>query len=171
MFRIGKYFDMLQGALRSLSVKDTVLRILIVSARLTRVLYFLVDQVVWATRLGLYKSDPKAWSKFQAKIWSIALIFCVTRNLYDIYNLLKATDKKNEDPGIETVCWYDKFKTRPEVLVDTVKNCADFFIPLNIIGVININNGIVGILGLISSLAGASTVWEPTLKLKAWTII
>jgi peroxin-11A/peroxin-11B len=158
--------DMLQGAFRNLSVKDTALRLLVVSVRLTRVLYFLVDQVVWATRLGLYKADPKAWSKFQAKIWSIALILCVTRNMYDIYNLIKTTDKKNEDPGTQTVCWYEKFKTRPEVLVDTVKNCADFLIPLNIIGVIEINNGIVGVLGLISSLAGASTVWEPMLKLK-----
>jgi hypothetical protein len=166
VFRIGKYLDMLQGAFRNLSVKDTALRLLVVSARLTRVLYFLVDQIVWATRLGVYKSNPKAWSKFQAKIWSVALILCVTRNLYDIYNLVRAPDKKNEDPGSEAVCWYEKFKTRPEVLVDTVKNCADFLIPLNIIGVIEINNGIVGVLGLISSLAGASTVWEPTLKLK-----
>ena len=157
--------DMLQGAFRNLSVKDTVLRVLVVSARLTRVLYFLIDQIVWATRLGLYKADPKAWSRFQAKIWSAALIFCVTRNLYDIYNLVKATDKKNEDPGVQTSL-YEKFKTRPEVFVDTVKNCADFLIPLNIMGMIEINNGIVGILGLISSLAGASTVWEPTLKLK-----
>ena len=165
VFRIGKYMDMLQGAFRNLSVKDKVLRLLVVSARLTRVLYFLVDQIVWATRLGLYKADSKAWSRFQAKIWIAALIFCVTRNLYDIYNLVKATDKKNEDPGVQT-CLYERFKTRPEVFVDTVKNCADFLIPLNIMGVIKINNGIVGVLGLISSLAGASTVWEPTLKLK-----
>lgn len=157
---------MLQGAFRNLSVKDRVLRALVISARLTRVLYFLVDQIVWATRLGLYKANPKAWSKFQAKIWTVALIFCVTRNMYDIYNLLTAADKKDEDPGAQTVSWYQKFKTRPEILVDTVKNCADFLIPLNIIGVIEINNGIVGVLGLISSLAGASTVWEPTLKQK-----
>ena len=166
MFRIGKYLDMLQGAFRNLTVKDTTLRLLVISARLSRVLYFLVDQVVWATRLGLYKSDPKSWSKFQAKIWSIALIFCVTRNIYDIYNLLKSSEKKNEDLGDQTVCWYEKFKTRPEVLVDTVKNCADFLIPLNIMGAIEINNGVVGILGLVSSLAGAFTVWEPAMKLK-----
>lgn len=166
MFRIGKYFDMLQGALRNLDVKDKPLRLLVVSVRLTRVLYFLVDQIVWAARIGLYKSDPKAWSKSQAKIWSVALILCVARNIYDIYCLLKTTNKKNDDQENQQLCWYEKFKMRPEVLVDTVKNCADFLIPLNIIGVIQINNGIIGILGLISSLAGASTAWQPTLKLK-----
>lgn len=157
---------MLQGAVRSMNVKDTRLRFLAVSIRLTRVLYFLVDQIVWATRLGLYKANSKAWSKFQSKIWCIALIFCVTRNIYDIYTLLKSTEKKNDD--MEVLPWHERFKSRPEVFVDTVKNCADFLIPLNIIGVISINNGVVGILGLISSLAGASTAWNPNLKLKPW---
>ena len=135
---------------------------MVLSAKLSRVLYFLVDQIVWATRLGLYKSDPKAWSKFQAKIWSVALVFCVARNLYDLYKLLLVADtKKFEDAGDPRKLWYQKLKSRPEVLLDTVKNCADFLIPLNIFGAIEINNGYIGVLGVISSLAGASVIWQP----------
>lgn len=157
---------MLQGAARSLALKDTALKLMIISARLSRVMYFLVDQIVWAARIGIYKSDAKAWSKFQAKIWSLALVFCVARNIYDIYNLLVVADKKTEDPGLQNECLYQKLKSRPEVLVDTVKNCADFLIPLNVMGAIEMNNGYIGVLGIISSLAGALTLWQPAMKLK-----
>lgn len=166
VFRMGKYLDMLQGAARSLAVRDTALRLMILSARLSRMFYFLVDQIVWAARIGIYKSDAKAWSKFQAKIWSLALIFCVARNFYDIYNIFIMADKKSEDSGIQKACWYKRLQSRPEVLLDTVKNCADFLIPLNVMGAVEVNNGFIGILGVISSLAGLSTVWQPALKLK-----
>jgi len=59
-----------------------------------------------------------------------------------------------------------KVMQRPDVVLDTVKNSADFLLPLNVMGVVQVSAGVTGLLGLISSIAGAVPVWYPELKLK-----
>lgn len=54
----------------------------------------------------------------------------------------------------------------PAVVVDLVKNSADFLIPVSRLDILYIPSGIVGLLGVISSLAGISADFNEQLKLK-----
>lgn len=170
VFRLGKSLDMILGAVRAQDIHhDNVLRVLITCRRLTYTIYYIIDHITWAARLGLYKSTPKEWSKFQAKFWVIALVFGLLRNLYDILNLI-FVPKKKQDGGEESFApgstVASRLMSRPQVLLDTVKNSADFLLPFNVMGVIELNAGVAGLLGLISSIAGATPVWIPNMKLK-----
>lgn len=170
VFRLGKSLDMILGAVRAKDIHhDNVLRVLIMCRRITYTIYYVIDHVTWAARLGLYKATPKEWSKFQAKFWVVALVFGLLRNLYDILNLIFVPKKKHDD-GEESVAQGSTVATRlmsrPQVLLDTVKNSADFLLPFNVMGVIELNAGLAGLLGLISSIAGAIPVWSPNMKLK-----
>ncbi len=161
---------MMLGAIRARDIHhDNVLRVLIMCRRITYVIYYIIDHITWAARLGLYKATPKEWSKFQAKFWLIALVFGLLRNLYDILNLI-FVPKKKHDGGEESFAQGSSVATRlmsrPQVLLDTVKNSADFLLPFNVMGVIELNVGLAGLLGLISSIAGAIPVWSPNMKLK-----
>ena len=151
-----------------MQVKDNILRTLIVLRRATYVVYYFIDQFTWAARVGLYKSNPKEWSKFQAKFWLTALILGVLRNLYDWITLLTGRKEKvdDEDEGRPRQSVGHRIAQRPEVVVDTVKNAADFLLPLNVMGYVKLNTGLAGLLGLISSLCGVMAVWNPSLKLK-----
>lgn len=170
LFRLGKSLDMALGAVRAQDIHhDNILRVLITCRRLTYIIYYLIDHITWAARLGLYKSTPKEWSKFQAKFWVVALVFGLLRNLYDILNLI-FVPKKKQDGGEESFApgstVASRLMSRPQVLLDTVKNSADFLLPFNVMGVIELNVGLAGLLGLISSIAGATPVWYPNMKLK-----
>lgn len=148
---------------------DNVIRILIMCRRLTYVIYYIVDHITWAARVGLYKSDPKAWSKFQSKFWILALVFGILRNIYDLLNLINTPKEKVDGEKVRdrsVVSVVQKVMQRPDVVLDTVKNSADFLLPLNVMGVIQVSAGVTGLLGLISSIAGAIPVWYPELKLK-----
>jgi len=170
LFRLGKSLDMIVGAVRAQDIHhDNILRVLITCRRLTYTIYYVIDHITWAARLGLYKSTPKEWSKFQAKFWVIALVFGLLRNLYDILNLIFVPKTKQDEgeesfPKGSTVA--TRLMSRPQVLLDTVKNSADFLLPFNVMGVIELNAGVAGLLGLISSIAGAAPVWSPNMKLK-----
>ena len=172
VFRLGKSLDMLMALTRAPNIEDMVVRVLVICRRLTYIIYYVIDHFTFAARLGLFKSDPKAWSKFQAKFWLVALVFGLLRNIYDLMNLLlgkkeKAEDGQENPPRGGAI---QRVMTRPQVVLDTVKNTADFLLPFNVMGIIELNAGVAGLLGLISSLAGATPVWKPELKLKpSWS--
>lgn len=161
---------MILGAIRARDIHhDNVLRLLILCRRITYAIYYVIDHITWAARLGLYKANPKEWSKFQAKFWLIALVFGLLRNLYDILNLVFVPVKKHdseEQSFAQGSSVISRVTSRPQVLLDTVKNSADFLLPFNVMGLIELNVGLAGLLGLISSIAGAIPVWSPNMKLK-----
>lgn len=51
------------------------------------------------------------------------------------------------------------------VVIDTVKNSCDFFIPLTALGHVKLSPSTIGWLGVISSLAGLIVLVEPLTKL------
>ena len=171
VFRLGKSLDMMLGAIRARDIHhDNILKVLIICRRLTYTFYYVIDHITWAARLGLYKATPKEWSKFQAKFWVVALVFGLLRNLYEILNLI-VVPKKKHDGGEEEGYTHGssvatRLMSRPQLLLDTVKNSADFLLPFNVMGIIELNAGIAGLLGLISSISGAIPVWHPNMKLK-----
>jgi len=54
---------------------------------------------------------------------------------------------------------------RRDIAVDTVKNICDIFIPLSNQGHLNINSGIIGFLGVVSSIAGICALIDPSAKI------
>ena len=160
---------MIMGAMRARDIHhDTILKVLIICRRITYTIYYIIDHVTWAARLGLYKANPKEWSKFQAKFWALALAFGLLRNLYDILNLVFVPVKKHdgEESYSQGSSVTARLMSRPQVLLDTLKNLADCLLPYNVMGVIELNVGLAGLLGLTSSIAGAIPVWSPNMKLK-----
>jgi hypothetical protein len=122
--------------------------------------------MTWAARVGLLKSEPKSWSKFQAKFWITALIFGLSRNIYDLMNLIFASKEKVDGEKVVQKTTAQRVMQRPEVVLDIIKNSADFLLPFNVLGIVQLNTGIAGLLGLISSICGSIPIWCPELKIK-----
>ena len=53
------------------------------------------------------------------------------------------------------------------LIMDTLKNLADFWLPMSALGHINLSPVLVGILGVISSITSALPLIDPT-KYKMW---
>ena len=51
------------------------------------------------------------------------------------------------------------------ITFDTLKNVCDFFIPLSNLGSFKISPGLIGILGIVSSLAGIVPMMDPSAKM------
>ncbi|XP_036211707.1 peroxisomal membrane protein 11A isoform X2 [Myotis myotis] len=64
---------------------------------------------------------------------------------------------------------FRSLRKHPPLLLDTVKNLCDLLNPLDQLGIYRSNPGIIGLGGLVSSVAGIITVAWPHLKLKTRT--
>lgn len=172
MFRIGKSLDHLKKASRTIHLTDPVLRLAITLAQINRGFYLLFDHIIWAGRVGLVKVDLEYWKRFSSKFWFVALILGLARDAYELllaYQLEKRrqreTSHSSEEPPSH-ITILTVLQHNPSVVLDAIKNGADFFIPPYHIGLINLPSGIIGLLGTISSLVALYTIWNEKAKLK-----
>ncbi|XP_011929747.1 PREDICTED: peroxisomal membrane protein 11A isoform X3 [Cercocebus atys] len=76
------------------------------------------------------------------------------------------TDEETEWLQSFLLLLFRSLKQHPPLLLDTVKNLCDILNPLDQLGIYKSNPGIIGLGGLVSSIAGMITVAYPQMKLK-----
>ena len=181
MLRFGKSLDFIQGALKSLHIKDIVLRLTITLSKINQAFYLLFDHFLWFNNVGAVKLNKEYWSKISSRFYLTTLILNLVRDFYDIRNLIveemnKSAARKKRSPYMNGDANFQTLPTRERSLVyimhqnrtlllDTVKNLFDLSIPMSTLGYVKFSPRTQGMFGLISSAIAAATVWEPTLKL------
>lgn len=92
----------------------------------------------------------------------------LVRDMYEISLILKSNKVRMHGLG-DVVTAIPKsvmlVQNHSSVMIDTIKNGCDFFIPLAALGYVKLSPGTVGFLGTISSIAGLLVLIEPKNKL------
>ncbi|XP_055133228.1 peroxisomal membrane protein 11A isoform X2 [Symphalangus syndactylus] len=157
-------------------------------SNLNRVIYFICDTILWVRSVGLTSGiNKEKWRTRAAHHYYYSLLLSLVRDLYEISLQMKRVtrdrakkDKSaSQDPlgysvADEETEWLQSFllllfrslKQHPPLLLDTVKNLCDILNPLDQLGIYKSNPGIIGLGGLVSSIAGMITVAYPQMKLK-----
>ena len=177
--------------MKSIHIPDVFRRVTITLAKLNTAFYLFFDHFIWAHNVGIVSIDKPYFSNLSCRFWLATLILNISRDLYEIASLLGAigqqsrvrAKKKELEPSEEeggsgngappadqsritvddlAVCF---FQQNLNVTLDTVKNAADLFLPLSALGYVNISPGVVGLCGLVSSIAALMPVWNSNLKL------
>ena len=180
MLRFGKSLDFLQGALKSIHLKDIVLRLTITLSKINQAFYLLFDHILWFNSVGAITIDRQYWGEVSARFYLATLILNCIRDLYGIYCIIKeeitvrkrfsSSSYKNGDTN------YESLNLRPSTLLeitqqniplvlDTVKNFFDLPIPLCTLKYMQLSATKQGVFGLISSVVAVTTVWNPKLKI------
>lgn len=186
-FRLGNVVHAIQATEQSIQVTDLVPRLCLTLANLNRVVYYICDTVLWVKSVGLTSGvNREKWQTWATRHYYYFLLLSLARDLYEILlqmervarDRAKREKPSRDPPGYSVVTedadWLQSFllllfrslKRHPPLLLDTVKNLCDILIPLNHLGIYKSNLGVVGLGGLVSSLAGLITIMYPQLKLK-----
>ena len=152
------------GAYRSLAVTDLVIKLALVLAKINQAVYLIVDHRVWLIKLGILKGDAKAYASLAAKFWLVTIIFNLIRNTRDLLVIINRHKTKSGKARKNTTAFNDFISNKPMV-VDTVKNVSDVFLPLAGLHYINISVGLQGLLGMLSSIMAMLQSWDPKYKL------
>ncbi|XP_069321823.1 peroxisomal membrane protein 11A isoform X2 [Eulemur rufifrons] len=157
-------------------------------SNLNRVIYFICDTILWVRSVGLASGiNKEKWRTWAARHYYYSLLLSLGRDLYEItlqmeqvaHNRAKREKSSFQDPleysvADEETAWLQSFllllfrslKQHPPLFLDTVKNFCDILNPLHQLGICKSNPGIIGLGGLVSSIAGIIIVAYPQMKLK-----
>lgn len=174
MLRFGRCLDTLYTTLTLFQHPDATVRSALILSRIGQALFLLADHVLWLGRADVCNVDTERWSRTSNKYWLYSITLNLVRDFYEISKIFKAK-KYSILPHSGCNNMKDIFEVLVRVLlvlqqnravvIDTVKNGCDFFIPLTALGHLNLSPGTVGWLGVISSLAGLLVLVEPSIKM------
>ncbi|KAF8167978.1 peroxisomal biogenesis factor 11 [Crassisporium funariophilum] len=174
LMRLGKPMEHLQAALRATLSPGPVNETLTTIAR--QIAYFgylTTDTVVWANSIKFLNMSPesaKKLTKTSSRFWFAGIVFSL------VHGVLKAARLAKESKALhESKVWGEKDladeaarETRLSAVQTARKNnrqqlvidLLDVWIPATGAELVNINEGALGIFGLISSLLGAKAQWQ-----------
>ncbi|EIE79680.1 hypothetical protein G6F46_004296 [Rhizopus delemar] len=174
-FRLLKPVEFAQVGVKSLSMKDQVLRYTAVAKQAGMFFYYLSEAFVLSNAINFYKpSNIKKITEFSQKCWLTALVASLLSGLYKSKQLvarekmLEKTRKmivnseKDSEAQIlelkaqEKTLAKDKYNTRYQMIQDAV----DAIIPLAGLGYLKADEGIVGLAGMTTSILAMNTQWK-----------
>ena len=108
----------------------------------SKVFFFDDDFFGKSFRNNLIKvKDIKEWEKFSNQSWLYSIILNLVRDYFELQN-----------------------HQRSSVVLDTIKNCADFWIPMSALGHVQVSPFFVGLMGVTSSLLAILPLVDPNYK-------
>ncbi|KAK3602511.1 hypothetical protein CHS0354_029324 [Potamilus streckersoni] len=184
LLRFGKSLDFLQGALKTIHLEDYVLRMTLTLSKINQAFYLLIDHFIWAHNVGVVKLNKQKWTDLSARFYIATLILNLVRDIYDIFCVIcqevkiyqariKRSQYVNGDSNHSMVTQNQTkgkvvlrvFNENKPLFLDFIKNAADIPIPACTLGYLKLSQQTEGLLGVISSVIGVATVWNPLLKL------
>jgi len=182
VLRLGNSVELLHSALMYTKLRDTALRLCLVSSKLSLALYVVADHAVWAAKLGLVAADASKLARIAARFWLISIVAGLLRNIIEISRAFRTEISKRREVRQrlavasqtsdvqcsllqQSLDILSRVAANRPLLVDCVKNVADVFLPSASLGYITTSDGFHGLMGMISSYMAILTVWDPALKL------
>lgn len=172
VLRLGRCLDSIYSALKMMKYPDVAIRVTLTLSKIANALFLLADHIIWIGRVGLFKVNVEKWSRVSNKYWLMSIIMNLTRDFYEILKIVEneGKDVLTRTPKFSPRMWkqYEllhHLKNHKDIVMDTIKNGCDLFIPLTALGFTKLTPGTVGIFGMISSIVAIYTIIYPLYKL------
>ncbi|RDW81150.1 PEX11 family protein [Aspergillus mulundensis] len=164
ILRIGKFIEHLKAAALAADNKgpiDPVLRYLAIGRQLGYAGYLSLDTVTVLDAIGVRKlANIKRLQDSAYRAWFSGLACSVLAGVYTLWRLgekQKTLDLKEGEGVVEAK---KLEKERSAARVQLISDLCDLTIPVSAIGLANLDDGLVGIAGTISSLIGVWSQWR-----------
>ncbi|KAL4780265.1 peroxisomal biogenesis factor 11 [Aspergillus varians] len=164
ILRIGKFVEHLKAAALAADNKgptDPVLRYLAIGRQLGYAGYLSIDTVTVADTIGFRKlANVKRLQDSAYRAWFSGLVFSALAGVYSLWRLnqkQKTLDLKEGEGVVEAK---KLEKERAAARIQLFSDLCDLTIPVSALGIVSLDDGIVGIAGTVSSLIGLWTQWR-----------
>lgn len=165
--RIGKFVEHFRAAATAYDSKtlDPVIRFCTTGRQLGYGAYMLTDTLTYLDASGVRPS--LAAKKFQVqayRAWMTGLCFSVLNGVYTIYKS-RGEEAAQTDKAVaaeKTVEVKKLQRERSAAQTQLISDLCDLFIPASALGYINVDDGVVGLAGALSSLIGLMSQWNKT---------
>ncbi|ODM17501.1 hypothetical protein SI65_07176 [Aspergillus cristatus] len=166
IIRIGKFLEHLKAAAIAADNKapiDPVLRYLAIGRQLGYAGYLTLDTIGVVDTMGIKKlSYAKKLQENSYRCWMAGLIFSAVSSVYSLWRLQEKEKKVDRKEGEGVVEAKKIEKERSTARTQLVSDVCDLAAPVSALKYMDLDDGIVGICGTISSLIGLQSQWRKT---------
>lgn len=165
VMRLGKFVEHFKAAAVALDAKgmDPVLRYAAVGRQLGYAGYLTLDNISALDVTGIKKlSNVKQISRQAYKFWMTGLLFNAFAGFYKLYQLKQRSQTVNKKEGEGAVEGKQLEKEWNATSLQLFSDCCDLVMPTASLGLLDLDEGIVGLAGTVSSLLGVYSVWKKT---------
>lgn len=142
---------------------DQILQYLAIIRQLGYAFYMSFDMLTVLDAAGIKKSAAVKRIQTQAyKAWLVGLIASALSGLYSNYALMQRAKAINEKDGEGKVEAKTIKRQRTAINTQLVSDLCDIAVPSSALGYANLDDGIVGLAGTVSSVIGVCSVWQKT---------
>ncbi|KAF2091551.1 peroxisomal biogenesis factor 11 [Saccharata proteae CBS 121410] len=165
LMRLGKFVEHFKAAAVAADAKglDTVLKYCAVGRQLGYAGYMVFDNLTVPDAIGARKSaNIKSLQQQAYKMWMIGLLFNAVAGVYTLFSLRQRASEINEKEGESVV---EKKKLEREgraAQIQLISDLCDLTVPSSGLGYVDLDDGIVGLAGTVSSLLGMWSAWKKT---------
>ncbi|KAK4580132.1 Peroxisomal membrane protein PMP27 [Recurvomyces mirabilis] len=166
--RLGKFVEHFKAAAVAADAKpgsiDPVLKYLAVGRQLGYAFYILLDNIAFIDQSGIRKFEGAVRAQREAyKAWLAGLLCNVAAGLYTTYQLQAAQKKQRDGQDAEKAVEVKKLqKDQAAARLQLISDLGDVTVPLSALGLANLDDGIVGLAGTLSSGIGLLAAWQKT---------
>ncbi|PQE19521.1 peroxisomal biogenesis factor 11 protein [Rutstroemia sp. NJR-2017a WRK4] len=165
LMRVGKNVEHLKAAAIAADSKnlDPILKYCAVGRQMGYAGYLTFDAITVLDAVGIRKSpSTKRIQKEAYRFWLMGLLFSATSSLYSLYNLRQQAAKIDKKDGEGVVTSKRIEKERAAINLQLLSDLCDITVPASAIGLANLDDGLVGLAGTVSSLIGVYSQWKKT---------
>ena len=164
---------------------DPIVKYLAVGRQLGYAFYMLLDNMTYPDVAGIKKFSAAARLQKEAyRAWCVGLTCNVVAGLYALYNLRLAAQKQEDSADAEKAMEVKKlakyvvtfessvqprrhanycdYRDKSVTQLQLISDLCDLTVPTSGLGLLNLDDGIVGLAGTVSSLIGLYGVWQKT---------
>ncbi|KAL0579119.1 Peroxisomal membrane protein PMP27 [Marasmius crinis-equi] len=171
LMRLGKPLEHLQAAVRAvLATGSPVEQVTTISRQLSYFGYLTFDAIVWANTIKFVTLQPQTATKvakISNRFWAAGILFSIINGAAKSLRLANEAKRvqRSSEPDLSEKAGREtrlsaisaaRNQTRRQLTIDML----DFWIPATGIGLANLNDGVLGIFGFITSLIAAQQQWE-----------
>ncbi|CAF9922385.1 Peroxisomal membrane protein PMP27 [Imshaugia aleurites] len=163
--RLGKNVEHFKAAAVAADSKnmDPVLKYCAVGRQLGYAMYLSLDAVTYLDAAGIRPlASAKRLQQEAYRAWFTGLAFNAIAGLYTLWQLRQREQSIDKNEGEGVVESKKIMKERNTTNLQLISDLSDLTIPSAALGYVNLDDGIVGLAGTVSSLIGVWTTWKKT---------
>lgn len=167
--RVGKFLEHMQAALKASAIQDPIVSYTAIGRQIGYACYLTLDTLQWVHGSKAYQFSPETYkriSKNAARFWLTGLSFSLVSGSYKTYVLKqrmaaakrpRATAEKEAERKIEIQQLHTE---QAGVNFQLTQDALDWLLPATGAEFLDLDEGVLGLAGLATSLMGARTQWR-----------
>jgi hypothetical protein len=164
--RLGRFINSIKTLLESFHLRNKRMGTLFGLIAVCQALFMLLDNLILLNRFKIIRLTSADYlQQCINKIWLLWLSLALTRDYYEIQASF-AVGQNHQQKQERTVSKRaDLFWANKPLVIDTIKNLCDIYLPLSNLNMIRANPALQGLAGTISSILGILQLWDKNYQL------